>query len=161
MNTTTPDLCDAHPEVIFLSSDFKSFGKINKFYGEIVTVKCFEDNSKVKELVNTEGKNRVIVVDGGASKRHALLGDQLALAASKNGWAGLVINGRVRDVEELIQTDLGIYALGSCPRKTEKRDLGDVNVPIEINNVLIKPGQYIYVDQNGILLSSENYLGSK
>ena len=157
MDISTPDICDDHPDVLVLSSEFKSYGKRASFWGEIVTIKCFEDNSKVKELVNTAGEGKVLVVDGGGSRRNSLLGDQLALAASDNGWAGIVINGAVRDVKILKETNLGIFALGSVPRKTEKRGLGDVNVTIMIGDLSIKPGQYLYADENGVIISEENY----
>ena len=105
----TPDLCDAYPDLVqVLEPMFSNFGGRDSFGGQIVTIKCFEDNSLVKEQVELDGKGKVLVVDGGGSLRRALLGDMLAEKAAKNGWEGLVIYGCVRDVDVLIQTDVGV-----------------------------------------------------
>lgn len=133
----TPDLCDEFPEVLVVEPGFNNYGGNKAFGGEIVTVKCFEDNSVVKEQVGQPGNGRVMVVDGGASKRHALLGDMLAEKAASNGWAGLIIYGCVRDVDEIGNTALGVQALGTHPRKSEKRGLGDLNVPVTFHGVYI------------------------
>src|SRR5690606_11569705 len=103
--------------------------------GEIVTVKCFEDNSVVKEQVAQPGNGRVMVVDGGGSRRAALLGDMLAEQAASNGWAGLVIDGCIRDVDVIGETALEVQALATHPRKTEKRGVGDLNVPVTFGGV--------------------------
>jgi regulator of ribonuclease activity A len=125
MAHSLPDICDDYPEDIsVLEPLFTNYGKQGRFSGEIVTIKCFEDNSLVRDLVNNEGNGKVIVVDGGGSLRRALLGDLLAAKAVENGWAGLVINGCVRDVEILGTMDLGIRALNCHPLKTEKRGEG-------------------------------------
>lgn len=149
-----PDLCDQFPnEVKLLQPIFNSYGKKIIFSGEVVTVKCFEDNSIVKQLVNEPGLGRVIVVDGGASVRKALLGDMLAQAACDNGWAGLVINGAIRDAGTIGTIDLGVQALNTIPMKTEKLGAGLLNVPVEFAGQSINPGDYIYADLNGILIS--------
>ena len=119
----------------------------------MVTVKCFEDNSLVKALVQEPGQGRVLVVDGGGSRRRALLGDQLAAKAVANGWSGLVIDGVVRDVEILAELDLGVKALGSCPLKTDKRDEGQQDIPIDMGGTTVRPGMYLYADRNGVLVS--------
>jgi regulator of ribonuclease activity A len=129
------------------------------FSGRAVTVKCFEDNSLVKELVQTPGEGRVIVVDGGESRRRALLGDQLAAKAVENGWSGLVIAGVVRDVEILETLPLGVKALGSCPQKTDKRGEGQQDIPVEIGGCVVEPGSYVYADRNGVLVSEAPLLG--
>ena len=121
--------------------------------GEIVTVKCFEDNSLVKEQVDLPGKGKVLVVDGGASMRRALLGDMLAEKAAKNGWEGILVYGCVRDVDVLAQTDLGIQALASHPMKTDKRGIGDLNVAVTFGGVTFRPGEFIYADNNGVIIS--------
>lgn len=152
----TPDLCDAYPELVqVVEPMFSNFGGRTSFGGEIVTVKCFEDNSKVKELVGTPGEGKVMVVDGGGSMRHALLGDMLAEKASKNGWAGLVIYGCIRDVDEIMETDLGVQAIATVPLKTEKRDIGDVNIPVKFGGVTFIPGHFIYADNNGVIVSPQ------
>lgn len=154
MPISTPDLCDEHGDAVeVLDPLFKHYGGHRQFGGQVTTVKCFEDNSKVAELVKTPGNGQVLVVDGGGSPRRSLLGDNLAAAAVKNGWSGVVIFGYLRDVEEIEPMPLGVMALGSIPRKTEKRDLGDVNVPVTFAGVTIVPGDYLYADGTGIIVA--------
>lgn len=153
MQYVTPDLCDAYPDVAVVEPMFTNFGGHDSFGGEIVTVKCFEDNSVVKDLVAQDGTGKVMVVDGGGSLRRAMLGDMLAEKAAQNGWQGIIINGCVRDVDVLIQTALGIQALASHPMKTEKRGIGDMNVPVTFGGVTFRPGEYVYADNNGIIVS--------
>ena len=154
MAVSVPDICDDfHEELKVLDPVFSDFGAKRRFSGEIVTVKCFEDNSLVRDLVGSEGNGRVIVVDGGGSLRRALLGDLLAAKAAKNGWQGLLINGCVRDVEILETIDLGIKALNAHPVKTDKRGEGQLNVPVEFGGVRIVPGRYLYADQNGVAVA--------
>ena len=123
-----------------------------------MTIKCHEDNSLVKQCVEEPGEGRVIVVDGGGSQRRALLGDMLAEKAAANGWAGLVINGVIRDVDEIGQTQLGVQALGTCPIKTEKLGVGQRDISIRIGGVDIAPGDYIYADNNGVIVSKKSLL---
>ena len=150
----TPDLCDAYPELVqVLEPMFSNFGGRDSFGGEIVTIKCFEDNSRVKEQVELDGKGKVLVVDGGGSLRCALLGDMLAEKAAKNGWEGLVIYGCVRDVDILIQTDVGVQALASHPKKSNKRGVGELDVPVTFAGVTFRSGEYVYADNNGVLVS--------
>lgn len=153
MHYVTPDLCDAYPDVAVVEPMFANFGGHDSFGGEIVTVKCFEDNSVVKDLVAQEGAGKVMVVDGGGSMRRALLGDMLAEKAAQNGWEGIIIYGCVRDVDVLIQTALGIQALASHPMKTDKRGVGDLNVPVTFGGVTFRPGDFVYADDNGIIVS--------
>ena len=151
----TPDLCDEFPDVQVVAPGFRNFGGIRAFGGEIVTVKCFEDNSLVKDQLDVDGAGKVLVVDGGGSLRRALLGDMLAEKAARNGWEGLVIYGCVRDVDVLAQTELGVQALASHPMKTDKRGIGDLNVPVTFCGVTFRPGEYVYADNNGIIVSPE------
>lgn len=154
MTLSLPDLCDEYLDELSVAQPlFKDFGGRSKFHGEIVTVSCFEDNSMVRDLVGSEGAGRVIVVDGGGSMRRALLGDLLAAKAAKNGWQGLLINGCVRDVEILETIDLGVKALGAHPVKTEKRGVGQVNVPVEFAGMKIYPGDFLYADVNGVAIA--------
>ena len=150
---STPDLSDDHDESRAIELQFRSFGRRQQFYGPVVTIKCHEDNSLVKACVAEAGQGRVIVVDGGGSLRRALLGDMLAEKAAQNGWAGLVINGVVRDVDEIAEIDLGVKALGCCPIKTEKLGVGQRDIPLHVGGVVISPGQYIYADNNGVIVS--------
>ena len=152
---TTPDLCDDHPdEVRVLEPVLRTFGGREAFFGQAVTVRCHEDNSRVKDLVGTPGEGRVIVVDGGGSTRKALLGDLLAQKAADNGWAGLVIHGAVRDVEILRTIDLGVQSLAAIPLKTEKLGVGDVGVPVTFAGVTVEPGDWVYADANGVVVSA-------
>ncbi|HTN31058.1 MAG TPA: ribonuclease E activity regulator RraA [Pseudomonas sp.] len=156
MQYVTPDLCDAYPDLVqVVEPMFANFGGHDSFGGQIVTVKCFEDNSLVKEQVDLAGEGKVLVVDGGGSLRRALLGDMLAEKAAKNGWAGIIVYGCVRDVDVLAQTELGIQALASHPMKTDKRGIGDLNVVVTFAGVTFRPGQYVYADNNGIIVSPE------
>lgn len=151
-----PDLFDNYEEQLhLLAPHYQQYGHKNIFWGEIVTVKCHEDNSKVKQVLAKPGEGKVLVVDGGASNRRALLGDMIAQSAVDNGWSGIVINGYVRDVAALKTMPIGIQALGANPIKTDKRDIGDVNVTVEIDRVIIKPGMMLYADDNGIAVTDE------
>jgi regulator of ribonuclease activity A len=161
MAQSTPDLCDQFPDIIkVLNPGFRDYGGREAFAGPACTVKCFEDNSKVKELANIPGEGRVMVVDGGSSLRRALLGDMIAAAAAQNGWAGIVIDGAVRDVEVLRTLDLGVKALGSVPLRTEKRDLGDMEIPVVVGGVLIHPEEYVFADATGIVVLPPNAGGT-
>ena len=157
MTYSVPDICDDFiEEITVLEPLFANYGAKLKFSGEIVTIKCFEDNSLVRDAVGTPGGGRVLVVDGGASLRHALLGDMLAARAVENGWQGLLINGCVRDVEVLANMDLGVRALNSHPVKTEKRGEGQRDVPVFFAGAQIHPGQYLYADTNGIVVAKRD-----
>lgn len=156
-NFATCDLCDHHKNDTsgsfrVLPPVFKNFGAVEKFSGAVVTIKCFEDNSLVKAAVDTPGMNRVLVVDGGASLRRALLGGNLGAAAAKNGWAGVVINGCVRDVAELATCATGIRALAAMPLPTEKRSEGQQEVAIEVQGVWVRPGDWLCADEDGIVV---------
>ena len=153
---STPDLCDDYPELVrVLDPIFSNFGGRERFSGPLVTVKCFEDNSVVKELVGTPGEGRVLVVDGGGSMRRACLGDMLAEQASVNGWAGLVIYGCIRDVDEIMATDIGVQALGTHPMKTDKKGIGELGISVTFAGVTFSLGDYVYADNNGIIVSSQ------
>jgi len=159
MNTTadrisTPDLCDAYPDrVRVLEPMLINFGGIDRFGGEVVTVKCFEDNSVVKELAASPGKGRVMVVDGGGSMRRALLGDQVTATARDNGWAGFLIYGCIRDVDDIGALELGVQALGTVPVKTEKLGVGQTDVPVTFGGVTFHPGDWVYADNNGVVVA--------
>ena len=131
MTWSTPDLCDAFPnDVSVCELQFRSFGRHPVFAGQLVTIKCFEDNSLVKETLATDGTGKVLVIDGGGSLRRALIGDQIGDSAVKNRWAGIVLYGAVRDVDELNALPIGIKALGSSPLKTDKRGEGQREIQI-------------------------------
>ncbi len=154
MTFSVCDLCDLHEGNIQVAdSVFRNYGGKTVFGGELVTIKCFEDNSLVKEMVAKLGGGKVLVVDGGGSLRRSLLGDQLAAKAVENGWSGLVINGAIRDVEVIAGLNIGVKALNTVPLKTEKLGLGDINVPVSFAGVNFSPGTYIYADTNGLIVS--------
>ena len=151
-----PDLFDHYPEQLtLLSNQWKAFGAKSIFYGEVVTVKCFEDNSKVKSELAKKGHGKVLVVDGGGSTRRALLGDMIALSACDNGWEGIIINGCIRDAGTINTMLIGVQALGANPIKTDKKGVGEVNVTIEIAGISISPGMMIYADLNGVAVSRQ------
>lgn len=151
-----PDLFDAHADMLKLAkSPFKDYGKKICFFGEIVTVDCFNDNSKVKELLAQPGQGKVLVVDGHASKSNALLGDMIAESAVKHQWQAVVINGCIRDAGTIATLDIAVKALGTCPIKTEKLGQGTVNNAIHFAGLTFTPGQFIYGDANGIAISHE------
>ncbi len=149
-----PDLYDLYPDQLQLADPiFNDYGAKSIFYGEIVTVSCFNDNSKVKELVATQGTGKVMVVEGKASLTNALLGDMLAEKAVENGWEGIVINGCIRDAGTIATLPLGVKAIGCNPIKTEKLGIGDVNIQVNFANLNFIPGHYIYGDANGLAIS--------
>jgi regulator of ribonuclease activity A len=153
----TCDLCDAHKNdsdgaFRVLPPVFRDFGQVPRFAGPVVTVKCFEDNTPVKAAVESAGNGRVLVVDGGGSLRRALLGGNLGAAAAKNGWAGVVIDGCVRDVAELALCATGIRALASIPLPTERRAPGERDVAVRIQGVWVRPGDWLYADADGIVV---------
>ncbi|NVJ68739.1 MAG: ribonuclease E activity regulator RraA [Alphaproteobacteria bacterium] len=152
----TADVCDAKGRAVsVIPVDFKDYGGRVDFAGPATTLRTLDDNTKVRALLETKGEGRVLVVDGEGSRRSALLGGNLAALAAKNGWAGVVINGRVRDRHELLQEDVGIKALGACPRKSEKLDRGDVDVQIAIGGVTIHPGDWVIADADGVVIAKE------
>ena len=152
----TADLCDEYSDdLIILSQGFKSYGKTSSFCGIISTIKCFNDNSMVREAVNTDGSNKVLVVDGKGSTECALLGDMLAEAAFTNNWSGIIINGCIRDSDIIANIDLGVFALSTIPVKSVKKGLGENNVNISFMNTTFKPGEYIYADLDGIIISEK------
>jgi len=161
----TCDLCDAHKndtDGVFrvLPPVFRDFGKRLKFAGPVTTVKCFEDNSLVKAAVDSPGTvdtpqgrvGQVLVVDGGGSLRRALVGGNLGAAAARNGWAGVVVDGCVRDAAELAQCDVGIRALALLPLPTEKRNEGQRDVAVQIQGVWVRPGDWLYADEDGMVV---------
>lgn len=156
MDISTPDLCDKYPGLVKIAEPvFRSYGGRGAFSGSIVTVKCFEDNSFVKELAGGDGAGKVLVVDGGGSLNKALLGNLIAASAARNGWAGVVVYGAIRDVEEIMRTDLGVLALGSIPLKTERKGAGETGIPVTFAGVTFNPGEYIYADGTGLIVSPE------
>lgn len=156
----TCDLCDAHKGAVgdaagtlrVLPPVFQAFGARQAFAGPVRTVKCFEDNSSVKALLEGPGHGAVLVVDGGGSLRRALVGGNIAAAAAQNGWAGVVVDGCVRDVAELNACDLGIRALALIPLPTDRRQPGLIDQPVQVQGVWIRPGDWLVADADGIVV---------
>ncbi|HSG02957.1 MAG TPA: ribonuclease E activity regulator RraA [Marinobacterium sp.] len=156
MDDLLPELCDRYPEdVRILEPMLGNFGGRERFFGQIVTIKAFEDNSLVREQLALRGEGRVLVVDAGGSMRRAMLGDMLAEKARVNGWAGIVIYGCIRDVNAIADLDIGVQALGTHPLKTEKNGIGELNVPVRFGGVDFIPGEFCYADNNGVLVSQK------
>jgi len=135
-----------------LPPSFQDYGKRKRFAGIVSTVKCFEDNSFVKAALEEPGQGRVLVIDGGSSFRRALIGGKIAAAAAGNGWAGVVVDGCVRDSAELADCDLGIRALGLNPMPTERRNQGQRDIALHIHGVWILPGEWLVADEDGIVV---------
>ncbi|ATB44849.1 ribonuclease E activity regulator RraA [Corallococcus macrosporus] len=157
----TADLCDAHagsPQIQIAEPGFHDYGGVRTFAGPISTVRAPEDNSLVRKALEEPGQGRVLVVDGGGSRRCALVGDQLALLGQQNGWAGVVVNGCIRDAEDVGRMRLGVKALGTHPLKSLKRNEGQRDVEVRFAGVVFRPGHYVYADVDGII-TSESPLG--
>lgn len=154
MSFATTDLCDEYGDEIQIADPiFKSFGGRPAFCGPISTVKLFEDNSFVRQALEEPGNGQVLVVDGGGSLRCALLGDLLAELAINNGWNGVVVFGCVRDTQEMAEMDLGVIALAAHPRRSEKRNEGQRDVPLTFAGIHITPGNMLYADADGLIVA--------
>jgi len=154
---STCDLCDAHKgdtdgAFRVLAPVFHDYGQRTRFAGPVVTVKCFEDNTSVKAMLESPGQGRVLVVDGGGSLRRALVGGNIAAAAASNGWAGLVVDGAVRDRAELAACAVGIRALALMPLPTERRAAGLMDLPVLIQGTWVRPGDWLFADEDGIVV---------
>ncbi|QRM56189.1 ribonuclease E activity regulator RraA [Sinorhizobium sp. BG8] len=154
----TADLVDAHgDDVHFCNLPFIKLGRRKSFSGPIATVKCFEDNALLKAELQKPGNGRVMVVDGGASTRFALLGDQIAMILRDNGWAGIIINGSVRDSAEIDEMDAGVFCLSITPKKSSKDGAGKQGVSLSFGGITFVPGHFVYADADGVLVSAEDY----
>lgn len=154
MSICTADLYDAHEGRVQVALPvFRDYGGRRAFSGPVSTVKTFEDNSLVRKALEEPGKGRVLVVDGGASLRCALVGDMLAKLGVDNGWAGIVVSGCIRDSAAMAEMDIGVKALGTNPRKSVKKGVGERDVTVHFADVTFNPGEWLYADQDGILVS--------
>lgn len=159
MTFKTPDLCDEFETelgktVRVVAPMFQCYGGRSSFSGEIVTLKIFEDNSLVREAFADNGKGKVLVIDGGGSLRCALVGDQLAILAQKNGWEGAVVYGCIRDSADINAIDIGVRALHTHPQKSIKKGAGDRDIAVTFGGVSFNPGEFIYVDEDGVVVST-------
>lgn len=153
----TTDLCDEfEKELQICRQSFQSYGKKEQFYGKIATVKVKDDNVLVKEGLQTLPEGTVLVVDGGASKNCALLGDNLAAIGEERNLAGIIVNGYVRDSSELKNINIGIVALGTMPNRSVKEGKGERNILLQFGEIEWKPNEYVYVDEDGIIVSDKS-----
>ncbi len=160
MTFKTPDLCDQFESelgktVRVVAPMFQIYGGKRSFSGEIVTLKIFEDNSLVREAFAENGQGKVLVIDGGGSLRCALVGDQLAILAQKNGWAGAVVYGCIRDSVDINGIDIGVRALNTHPQKSIKKGAGDRNLAVTFGGVTFNPGEFVYADDDGVIVSTK------
>lgn len=155
---STCDLCDAHernPALRVLPPLFRAFGGAPAFQGAAATLQCFEDNSLVRVALEEAGNGRVLVIDGGASMRCALVGGNLAAIGAKNGWAGIVVDGCVRDEAEMAALPIGVRALALHPLRSQKRGEGRRDVPVRLQGVTVQPGDWIVADADGVIVLDE------
>ena len=153
-NFTVPDICDTHEDIQIGDVFLNSYGGIDKFCGEIQTAKCEHSNSVVKELVQEDGNGKVLFINHTGSEFCSMVGDQIVQKAFDNNCNGIITNGYIRDIEVIKDIPIGVYAKNSYPKKTNKSiGIGEINVPIKINNISINPGDWIYVDSNGWVIS--------
>jgi regulator of ribonuclease activity A len=155
MTMPTADLSDAHPQAQIAEPVFRDYGGRVDFAGPACTVRVFEDNTLVRSVLETAGEGQVLVIDGGASLNCALLGDQLGTLAVQNGWAGVLLNGCVRDTAALATLPLGVKALAAHPRRSGKGGSGEQGVSLIFAGVTIEPGHWVYADADGVLISPE------
>jgi regulator of ribonuclease activity A len=154
---STCDLCDAHRDdsglqLRVLPPPWRSFGGVGAFHGRAATLRCFEDNSLVRAALEEPGDGRVLVIDGGGSQRTALVGGNLAALAARNGWAGIVVDGCVRDAAELAAASVGIVAAALCPMPPAKRGAGQRDVAVQVRGVWVRPGQFVVADVDGVVV---------
>lgn len=159
MQFKTADLCDAHEDIIAVAQPlFRDYGGNTSFCGKISTIKCFEDNSLVRETLKKPGAGQVLVIDGYGSTRRALVGDLLAQAGADNDWAGIVVYGCIRDAGIIATIKIGCKALATVPLKTEKKGVGERDVPVCFADIKFVPGQFLYADEDGIIVSPKDLL---
>jgi len=156
MKFKTADLCDEFESLVQVAQPlFNNYGGAESFWGQIATVKVLEDNVLVRQTLEKEGRQRVLVVDGGGSLRCALVGDRLAQLAHDNGWAGLVVNGCIRDSAEITNISLGLKALNTSPQRSRKKGEGKLNIPVQFAGINFVPGHYLFADQDGMIVSAQ------
>ena len=152
----TSELCDLYADQVdVVEPIFSSFGGVSAFYGKITTIKCFENNGLIAEVLEENGKGRVLVVDGGGAVRRGLIDAELAQLAADNGWEGIIVYGAVRQIQQLENINLGIHALAPIPVSADESNIGESDIPVNFGGVTFFPEDYIYADLTGIILSQE------
>lgn len=152
MTTKTSDLCDACDAALVCALPFRGYGRRRAFAGTIRTIRCHEDIALMRDAVSRPGHGQVLVIDGGGSPSRALFGDVMAEVAARNGWAGLVINGMIRDSVEIDVMEIGVKALGTVPRRGERTGVGEVDVPVRFGGVTFTPGHRLVADEDGVIV---------
>ena len=152
----TSELCDLYADQVdVVEPIFSSFGGVSAFYGKVTTIKCFENNGLIAEVLEENGKGRVLVVDGGGAVRRGLIDAELAQLAADNGWEGIIVYGAVRQIQQLENINLGIHALAPIPVSADESNIGESDIPVNFGGVTFFPEDYIYADLTGIILSQE------
>jgi regulator of ribonuclease activity A len=157
VGTPTSDISDAHPSLQICETPLTDYGGRTRFGGRIRTLRCRDDTALLMKVLSEPGEGCVLVVDGDASRRCALLGDRHGGMAVTNGWSGLIINGAVRDVEGLARLNLGVRALGPTPRRSGKSGLGEVDEPVEFGSAEFRPGGFLWCDVDGIVVAPPDW----
>ena len=156
MFINTSELCDLYAEQVdVVEPIFSSFGGVSNFYGKVTTVKCFENNGLIAEVLEENGEGRVLVIDGGGAVRRGLIDAELAQLAVDNGWEGIIVYGAVRQIQQLENLDIGIHALAPIPVSADESSAGESDIPVNFGGVTFFPEDYIYADLTGIILSQE------
>ena len=152
MTPKTSDLCDACDAALACALPLRGYGRRRAFAGNIRTIRCHEDIALMRDVVSQPGGDQVLVIDGGGSLARALFGDVMAGMAVRNGWAGLVINGAIRDAVEIDTMDIGVKALGTVPRRGERTGAGEVDVPVHFGGITFTPGHRLVADEDGVIV---------
>lgn len=156
MEYNTSELCDMFLDVVdVVEPMFSNYGGCSSFGGAISTIKCFEDNGLISEVLSEDGTGKVLLIDGGGSLRRALVDGAIAETAATNNWEGIIVYGSVRDVDALEELDLGIQAIASIPVGADSNNIGEVDIPVNFGGVTFLPGDHIYADNTGVILSPE------
>ncbi len=156
MRIDTSELCDIYlDQVDVVEPIFSSFGGAGSFYGKVTTVKCFESNGLIAEVLEEDGEGRVLLIDGGGSVRRALLDAELAQLAADNRWEGIVVYGAVRQLDILETLDIGIQAIAPIPVGADDNNIGEIDTPVNFGGVTFFPEDYLYADLTGVVLSAE------
>ncbi len=159
MSFATADLYDEHGDDLqVVHPMFNHYGALSKFHGQVVTLKVHEDNTLVRAALEEPGEGRVLVVDGGGSLRCALVGDMLAELGIRNAWAGIIVYGCIRDSAVIEEMQIGIKALNTNPKKSVKKGVGERDILIRFGEVAFAPGDYVYADKDGIVVSHEKLI---
>lgn len=152
MTLKTSDLCDACDEALPCALPFRGWGKRRAFAGDIRTLRVHEDIALMRDMVGSPGHGQVLVIDAGGSMARAVFGDVMAGVASRNGWAGLVIHGAIRDGNEIDAMDIGVKALGTVPKRGQRTGAGEVDVPVSFGGVTFTPGRRLVADDDGVIV---------